>query len=551
MVLNFPKQGPLHMFQPSFKLIFSRFLLVCSLTIVPIMTLNADIPNPLDVTPVTTTILPADKALQTRVLTLIETFSILLHKIGVRVSSLKLSSEMQNQLKSEFATMQEDLKAIKATHSLHVNRQKLEKLVVLLNALIKATEKALKKSFTIMPEPDPRDITRGQKSLDPEELEELLRSNEKRLRSFDQLIANMNKTIVNRSYSLVSDYWNTPIFSITSLGGESNKDIYVSSILKRMFTYSASLGLIVYNLPEKHITSIPNNRLRNWVYTLKGWMGQAPFTETTSRTESAFETTTQAEPKGWTLGDLDKVSTPDVLQRVKMAQDGMPLITDFNSNIPAQLTFNGTSLEFAGGQRINKDTKFKLHLESGSTVFTYSESASLLKELSYDGNLYIQNNTPVLLGLTANGKVSRPDRVLAIQADEQSYFDLAKFDIATLEQASKALQDGNLEQVRMILNKKGTATLSKDEFIAMNLKVLLGNGQGVIEEYAPGQFRDIITKRALILSEEALQNRVQIGRPELLRSDYKNVLGTCLPPELVRGKGTAKYGVALKSERQE
>ncbi len=368
------------MFHSFFNFLFKPAVLGSFLMLASTPLLSDENPNLINAMQAPAGVSPLDKALQVRVLALLETFSIQLHKIGVRVNSLKINQTRKQALKDEFANMQEKFRAFKAANTLHVDKPQLVKLLVLLHTLIKATEKALLKSFTIDIEPDPRYITRKQKNFTPQELDALLSANEKRLQEFDNHIANMNKTTVNRCYTWLSDRWNTPLYSFTALGGESNKDIYISSILKRFFSYGAGIGLVVYNLPKDRLESVSNSWLRDSLLGIKSWTGDSPLATTLSKATQANEVEQLATDGQHYFGSIEN-------RRVLVSDEqGNPKITDTAGN---QLAVVAGQQGYQFATEPAEGTTFNIHFgtpeASAQQQFTYTKENNPLDQILYNG----------------------------------------------------------------------------------------------------------------------------------------------------------------------
>ncbi|MFS8507435.1 MAG: hypothetical protein LVQ75_05135 [Candidatus Babeliales bacterium] len=206
-----------------------------------------------------------DKALQIRVITILDSFSIFLHKIGTRVMSLKLSAQERDVVKEWITQMKENLKILKSKQSLQFQSKQLIQATLMLSEVVKGVEESLKQSLKASPEINHSVVKRSIQEVTPDEIEILLAQTESRLKGFDKLINNMSKTTFNRFYTLVSDKWNTPLYSFSGLSARDSQNIYFSSILKRFVIYGTGLGLIVRNLPQHHINAIPSDFIKNWI----------------------------------------------------------------------------------------------------------------------------------------------------------------------------------------------------------------------------------------------------------------------------------------------
>jgi|GEM_PF-2774712 len=338
--------------------------------------LYADEPiNPSDEQNVT--ISPEDKVLQMRVLGHIEMVLRFIPTIGSRIDNLKLSKEDQKELRDDLSKIQTYLQKMKAEDSQQVKKEKLIKHSFTLDGVIKGLESSLKKSFTIPLEIDPADIKRSEKDITPEQLDTLLNQTEKKLKGFDKLITNMNNTIFNRWYITASDAWNTPIYSITSLGS-SNKQFYISSILKRMFTYSAAVGLVVYNLPKNQLDTISNRYIRSWAHWLKVKIGNSPIATQFTESVKTFPVHPNTH-NGWGLG------TGPFRTEILMGEEGLPILYGRFGNslieIPLEIV-NGTL-----APTIALEKEISYFISGNNAVITITPET--FKTIHYSGSILI------------------------------------------------------------------------------------------------------------------------------------------------------------------
>lgn len=330
-----------------------------------------------------------NKQLQNKVLVLIDTLLRIFNKIGARITKLKLPQEKIAEVSKELASMQSNLNTIRAKQSLHVQKDQLVRLLKLINALSKSLEKSLKKSFAVLPTIDPQNLKRSIREMTPEALEKMLKENENRLKSFDKLINNMNKSFINRTYTALSDWWHTPVISLQSLGS-SNKDIYISSILKRMFVYSSAVGLVVRNTPQDVINQIPNYYINKWVSKLKVTVGSSPFSRSISNKKKAHHTKQVNNTGHWVLGDPHTYD-PDALTRL-MPEDGnyiqaVKVVGENLQTVP--VIMQGTSLVF--GEKLEENIQYYLLTQAGERI-PFNKADNILSRISYIDNFLVTSS---------------------------------------------------------------------------------------------------------------------------------------------------------------
>jgi len=394
-----------------------------------------------------------DKVLQIRVITILDSFSIFLHKIGTRVTSLKLSVEERDIVKEWISQMKENLKILKSRQSLQFQSKQLIQAVLILSEVVKGVEESLKQSLKASPEINNSVIKRSIQEVTPDEIEILLGQTETRLKGFDKLINNMSKTTFNRLYTWVSDKWNTPLYSFSGLSARDSQSIYFSSILKRFVIYGTGLGLIIRNLPHHHINAIPNEFIKNWIVKpVKNRVGGSSFTtQVTTEDKSIPVTPIKAD------GNLYFGNIGDFNQRLKQDTQGLPIVTDLNG-IPLPVVWN-------------------------------------------DGSYAIDIN-------------------FLDQKDKNSFKNLYML-----------LQNG-----------------SKLEITLLDLKKVINNGKifvlprgGAIQEIAPGEYIDFLTKNRIIVSEDTLKTTQELATFDIQSPFSYNHIP--VPVELIIDKN--KEGIAV------
>jgi len=349
------------------KLSFLKKVLLCTgLFSLQHSSIAASMPSLLTQTQ-TNAVSSEDKALQIRVITILDSFSIFLHKIGTRVMSLKLSAQERDVVKEWITQMKENLKILKSKQSLQFQSKQLIQATLMLSEVVKGVEESLKQSLKASPEINHSVVKRSIQEVTPDEIEILLAQTESRLKGFDKLINNMSKTTFNRFYTLVSDKWNTPLYSFSGLSARDSQNIYFSSILKRFVIYGTGLGLIVRNLPQHHINAIPSDFIKNWiVQPIKDRVGGFSFTtQVTTEDKSIPVTPIKAD------GNLYFGSIGNFNQILKKDTQGLPIVTALNGS-PLPVVWNNGSYGIDINFLDNKDKKnfenLYLLLQNGSKL---------------------------------------------------------------------------------------------------------------------------------------------------------------------------------------
>lgn len=324
-----------------------------------------------------------DKALQIRVITILDSFSIFLHKIGTRVTSLKLSAQERDLVKEWITQMKENLKILKSRQSLQFQSKQLIQAVLVLSEVVKGVEESLKQSLKASPEINHSVVKRSIQEVTPDEIEILLGQTEIRLKGFETLINNMSKTTFNRFYTWISDKWNTPLYSFSGLSARDSQNIYFSSILKRFVIYGTGLGLIIRNLPHHHIDAIPNEFIKNWIVKpVKNRVGGSSFTtQVTTEDKSIPVTPIKAD------GNLYFGNIGDFNQRLKQDAQGLPIVTDLNGT-PLPVVWNNGSyaVDFSNQKDKNSFENLYMLLQNGSKLEITPED---LKKVINNGKIFV------------------------------------------------------------------------------------------------------------------------------------------------------------------
>ncbi|NBP01927.1 MAG: AAA family ATPase [Proteobacteria bacterium] len=365
------------------------------------------VPNQLNSNAVST----EEKNLQIRLLTILDCFSICLHKIGIRVSGLKLSAVERNSVKEWITQMQEHLKVLKSKQSLQFQSKQVIQTILILSEVVKGVEESLKQSLKASPEINDSVVKRSIKEINPEEIETLLHQTEKRLQGFDKLINNMNKTTFNRFYTWVSDKWNTPLYSFSGLSARESQNVYFSSILKRFVIYGTGLGLIVRNLPQHHIDAIPSNFIKNWiVQPVKNIVGGSSFTTQVTTEDKGIPVNPVATDNNLYFGNINTCN-----QIIQKNGQGFPTITDTHGNPLPVIWKDGNyqvDLSFLTDEEKGNFTDLYLVLKDGSKLeITHSDiekiisngdmwalpSGGIIKKVAHDTYIDLTTGKKVLL----------------------------------------------------------------------------------------------------------------------------------------------------------
>ena len=189
---------------------------------------------------------------------LIQTDSLLryLQQIGLRIEKLKLEPDFKKEVSETINNIRIKLEKMKIRHTLHIDALQLSKFITIVQALTKAIEQSLKKSFSIIPTVDADEIKKSQShnALSPEKLKTRLIKNAERLKQFDTLISVISLNKAQRFYRVASDVWNTPLYTFEMFG---KSDLYMSSILKRAIIYPATFGCLIYSTPKSRLEAAP------------------------------------------------------------------------------------------------------------------------------------------------------------------------------------------------------------------------------------------------------------------------------------------------------
>lgn len=294
--------------------------------------------------------------------------ALLIHFQGLRISKLKIDKQQQQETTTTIEKMIEVLKAIKTQHGLHTTRKQLLVSSFGINSVIKALETSLKSGFitplTISATDKERAqvITRSKKEPALQDIETFLKDNEKRLKNFNYLAANMHLNFFQKGYRAVSDAWNTPLYSFQTIG----QNVYASSILKRLIVYPATLGCIVYGTNKELIKNIPFEGLRNKLLGFKAWLGQTESIQQEARMIKQYiveKNPNYKKTSGW-FGQTQEKEFVPAPAFAQLDKDGMLI------PVPTE------KVEYQGGPLLTvEETSTKVHPDISSPGVIGSISA--------------------------------------------------------------------------------------------------------------------------------------------------------------------------------
>ncbi len=428
--------------------------------------------------------LDEDKVLQARVLQQIDALLLFIPSAGSRLQTLKLSKEKVTEIREMLTDLQKSLQLHKARATFNADKEKLAKLSLLLNGLTKAIHVSLTKSFSKMPDVNPADINRSIKEITPEQMNQLMEETEKNLNDFQHLVNNMGKNIFNRWYTKASDWWNKPLFTISSFS-QKNAQVYPWSIVKRAFSYSGTIALTVHNLPEAQLQSISNSYVRSWALAIKGLVGDSPIATQISKHEKYHEVKVD-EDYGWTIGGTtlphntsqEKIIYEDGLNPID--QQGLPLA--YYMTTPEGRTWNEKSyisLTIENGKITPKKA-----LEDGKRYFVDAGNGMTIPFNNTDAEI-------ILGSLQFKGRTLFEPFPVPKESLVRSFFG---------ETTNKKTYRELLE----ILNNK-TIAQDFEKFTRATMITDTSNGR-VLQEFEPGRFRFLGTNIPAIPSSDTLNN---------------------------------------------
>lgn len=199
-------------------------------------------------------------------------------------------------------------------------------------------------------------------------LQDLIKETEQHIRTSEQLIQNLGKTWVNRTYGHLAGWWSTPLFHIAPFGGTP---VYPGDIAQRILIYGGNTILIVLNLNQKIISQIPFPWLRDSVSWLKQLIGM--------KTELIEQASVSAE----------SVNTP---------RNSFVLFTSENNDALRLNPDNGILLKKDGNklaiqERIDGDRHLYCVIsETSDAEFYYESLRDLLQRVAPYGTLYEINH---------------------------------------------------------------------------------------------------------------------------------------------------------------
>ncbi len=215
-----------------------------------------------------TQMLPEEiKALQTQVISQLKSFQLQLSQLGFKLNKVQFKTK---ESKEKAACYVRDIKDILdryiKKYSLAATQAELSSLVIITKILIDNFEDTLNVELKTIPEMDTVTLARYfTQDFSLEELAKTLQSNEKKIATFNERIATLNLNLFQKAYIKCAYKWNAPILSIPAL----EKDIYVSTILKKICVYGGITALAIHNLPDEQLEHITPTWLKNILSTIK------------------------------------------------------------------------------------------------------------------------------------------------------------------------------------------------------------------------------------------------------------------------------------------
>lgn len=229
--------------------------------------------------------------------------------IATRIDGLNIQKEIKEKNTHQLLITQEKLIKTKANLSFYVNdRNKMINLLTILSVISKELEKGLEESLTtpLLFEPNrkyqPRYkkfIKKGicaslekigsisksinttltnlfkkpipkNKSLSNDPLKQLINETENNIAQCHELIQDLGKNFINKAYLKFNDSYHTHLFSIPPLG---NVSVTPASIVNWLIIYGLNGALILVNLNQKIVNTIPFNPVKNCVTSIKNFLG--------------------------------------------------------------------------------------------------------------------------------------------------------------------------------------------------------------------------------------------------------------------------------------
>ena len=227
----------------------------------------------------------------------------------------------------------------------------------------------MRKAANLLPNPFSKKEAVTPETNDP--VEKLFLETYSYLAKSDLLMQNLGKTWINKTYARVTGWWNTPLFHIAPLG---NTPVTPGSIGKRVALYGCNTVLIIYNLNQKYIDTIPFDGLKNFLTLIKTTLGQ-----NTTPVESVRGSTEKQDTDGdsYILVSHDSrnssINTP-----FGLSADRYPTLASSSTGAVAIEELNG-----------------KYHVidaELGKCIETFDSQEEALSRIRYVGKQYEYNN---------------------------------------------------------------------------------------------------------------------------------------------------------------
>lgn len=188
--------------------------------------------------------------------------------IGIRTSQIK-DIKARELIGENLKVVEQALLKFKGRYQQKLSLADLVQLVTTLETISQDFEGRIKRSF----KPTKKETTPQKRStslLNIVQLRDILTQNANRLSNFHKHINTMHLNIVQRTYNKLVQRWNSPLCTIGILG---NQDIFISTILKKLVTYGAAAGLVIYHTPVERIESVKFAPLKKVLSWLKGFTG--------------------------------------------------------------------------------------------------------------------------------------------------------------------------------------------------------------------------------------------------------------------------------------
>lgn len=350
-----------------------------------------------------------------KIATLLNDLISLINNITARIDSLSIVKEIKKSNTEQLLSIQEKLLRIKKNLSSFAHdKQKLTQLLEHLAQVSHGLEKGLQESFSTplvftQETPQPRSykkmlkdtaslslrkiselfsttqntiskltriISKPLAKVEPvgpqvdDPVEKLLVETQKHLVTSEQLIQNLGKTWVNKTYGAFTGWLNTPLFHIAPLG---NTPVTPEAIGKRVVIYGCNTVLIIYNLNQNFVNEIPIPWLRNSLTKIKVALGRnvtqleqsSPGTQLPMTQDNRFVLlNNDSAVKGLDQGML-LVSNPDGSLKVT---NGLAILDDKKEVVGYQCTLTSGAIK---DLTIPFDTT-KQTIQSSGSLFAFT-----------------------------------------------------------------------------------------------------------------------------------------------------------------------------------